>query len=115
MMKRRVERVNELLKEVISNLMHRSIQFPDETLITITRVVTSPDLHYARAMVTVYAANGNREKEALALLHKTAPIIQRALNKKLRMRPVPKISFLLDDAEGRRERVEKLLQDARKN
>ena len=110
---KRAERVSILLKEVASNIVHRTIQFPDAVLVTVTRVTTSPDLHYSHIMVTVYPANDEIKEKVIALLRKNTPEIQYQLNRKLRMRPVPKITFNFDDAEDRRERVEKILGKTR--
>jgi ribosome-binding factor A len=42
-------------------------------------------------------------------LFKKIYIIQQSLNRRLRMRPVPRIRFTLDEEELRREKVERSL------
>lgn len=108
-MTRRIEKVNELLKEVIANIILREVQFPAGTMATLTRVSVSPDLHYADVFVTIFAGDREVQQEALLLLKKSTREIQRQLNRKLRMRPVPRILFLVDEEEKRRERIEELL------
>lgn len=103
---RRVEQLNILLKEELSGIVDREIEFPEKTLATITRVEISPDKHYAAVLVSLL---GKQPKEALEILQKNVYNIQKLLNRRLRIRPVPKISFELDKEELKRERIEKSL------
>ena len=105
---RRIEKISILLREVIAAILERDVSFPPGILVTVTRVEATPDLYYATAYVTVLGS-GEAEGEALGQLKRETAAVQRALNRKLRMRPVPRISFAIDQAEKRRERVEKLL------
>lgn len=110
-MAKRIDRISELIKEVVSAIILRGVQFPEGAMVTVTRAVVSPDLHYANVFVTVFSSQSGKEDEAMLALKKNTPKIQHELNRKLRMRPVPRIQFLIDEEEGRRERVEKLLQE----
>lgn len=108
-MTRRIERVNELVKEVVSGAILKTLQFQGRTMVTITRVAVSPDLHYTNIFVTIFSPSKASIEEAFAELKKATPFIQHKLNRALRMRPVPRIQFLMDEEETRRERVEELL------
>lgn len=108
---RRIEKVEILLKEVIAELVLRDVSFAEGTFVTVTRVEVSEDLYYARILISVLGANEEVEKNALSLLVRHVGEIQHSLNRKLRMRPVPRITFAIDDAEKRRERVEKILSE----
>lgn len=103
---RRIEQLSILLKEELSRIIDREIEFPEATLVTITRVEISPDKHYATVLVSLL---GKQPKETLEILQKKAYYTQKLLNRKMRMRPVPKISFELDKEELKRERIEKSL------
>ena len=108
---KRLEQVNELIKEELSKIIDRMIEFPDGLMITLTRMEVSEDKLYANAYVSSLSMrdDGVLEIEILKTLKKNVYGIQQALNKKLRMRPVPKIRFFIDEAEKHRERIEKLL------
>ncbi len=108
---RRIEQISILLKEELSRIIDREIEFPGETLVTITKVEVSPDKHYADILCSIL---GKQPKEALEILHKNVYNIQKLLNRKMRMRPVPKISFEIDREEIKRERIEKSLADLKK-
>ena len=113
---RRVEKVNVLLREVIAGILTRDLFFPDGTLVTVTRVAASGDLYYATAFVSVLSGDPAAEGAVLAELKRMTGEIQHAANRKLRMRPVPRITFAIDENEKRRERVEQLLSaDAENN
>ncbi len=108
---RRIKQLNILLKEELSGIIDREIEFPERTLVTITRVEISPDKHYAAVLVSLL---GKQPKAALEILQKNVYNVQKLLNRKMRMRPVPKISFALDKEELKRERIEKYLADLKK-
>lgn len=102
----RLEKLNNLLREEIAKILAREIEFPAETMVTVTRVLISPDGNYAAVYVSIL---GSRPKEALENLVKNVYNIQKRLNRSVKMRPVPKIRFEIDKEEFRREKVEKSL------
>ncbi len=99
------------MKEMIARLVGRELQFPDGTLVTVTRVEASENLRAARVFLTVFPEDEERMRAVMMLVSRAAGFIQRQLNRELRMRPVPKITFRLDQAEANRERVEEILAD----
>ncbi len=113
---RRIEKIQILCREIIAEILERELQFPESALVTVTRVETSEDLYYARVFVSVFSPDLEDEKAILGELLRSTPRIQHELNRRLRMRPVPKIAFEIDQDEKRRERIEKLLRgDQSKN
>lgn len=103
---RRVERLSDLLREEIAKIIDRELELPDNTMLTVTRVAVSPDKHYAAVMISVL---GGEHQKTLEILEKHVYNIQQLLNRRVRMRPVPKIRFVIDENEERREIVEKSL------
>lgn len=108
---RRIEKINILMREVISEILLREVQFPAGVLVTVTRIAATENLRHAKVFVSVLGNDDAVEKIALAELERLAGAIQYELNRKLRMRPVPRITFEIDTEEKRRERVEKLLSE----
>lgn len=106
---RRVEQVENLLREVVAGILLRDFPSPAGTMVTITRAAVSPDLFHATIYISVLAQDAVGEGQVLEDLTRAAGEIQFTLNRKLRMRPVPRITFALDQNEKRRERIEKLL------
>ena len=100
---RRIEKLNILFREQIAATVDREIEFAEGTFVTITRVVISSDARYAAVYISVF---GGGEQDAFDLLKKNVYHIQQLINRAVRMRPVPKITFRIDEDEERRERVE---------
>ena len=92
-MRRRQERINDLLEEQISSFLADIIDIPD-VLVSVSEVRTSVDLHHAQVLISTLPEI--KLPSTLALIKKRAGLIQKELNKKLRMRPVPKLRFVSD-------------------
>ncbi len=108
---RRIEQLSVFLKEEVSKIIDRELEFPEGCLVTLTRMAISKDARYATIFFSVLGAT---EPEVSAVLEKNIYPIQQKLNRAVRMRPVPQIRFLPDSAEARRERVEKSLAELKR-
>jgi ribosome-binding factor A len=96
-MSRRTERVNELLREELSDLIMQELRDPrlEGGLISITHVEVSPDLYNARVMVSIMNETTDAE-EALKALKAAAGYLHKELVHRLDMRRVPFLEFRLD-------------------
>ncbi|HEY4526205.1 MAG TPA: 30S ribosome-binding factor RbfA [Candidatus Paceibacterota bacterium] len=103
---RRLEKLSQLVKEEISEILKRGLEFPEQNLVTVTRVEISPDARYGAVFISILGGN---HTNVLEILSKNVYNIQQMLNRRLRIRPVPKIHFALDEDELKREGVEELL------
>jgi len=106
-MSQRIARVNELIKRELSQIIVREIEPPEGSLITITRVETSRDLAEAKVWISIFPIT--KANELLKILLRRAGYLQKFLNKKLIMKSVPGIKFLLDRSEVRASQVESIL------
>ena len=106
-MARRLEQVNDLIRGEVGKIVDREFDAPARSMVTITRVETSPDLHYANIFVSVMPVIN--EGAVLSEFEKSVGKIQHLLNWKLRMRPVPRIKFAIDREQKRADRIETLL------
>lgn len=107
-MSKRIEQINKLIREEISELFLREIEFPKGTLATVTRVKTSRDLKYARIFVSVLPFQ--HSQEILKLLKKNALYLRSLLAGKLIIRFIPKISFALDTTEEEAGKIEEIFK-----
>ena len=101
-MTRRTERINELIREELSELIMRDLRDPRlDGLISITRVDTTPDLFNARVDVSVMSETAD-QAEAIKALNAAAGYLHRELVHRLELRRVPFLNFRLDNsiAEG---------------
>ena len=102
-MSRRTERINELIREELSDLIMRELRDPrlENGLISITHVEVSPDLYNARVMVSVMSEPADPE-EAIKALKAAGGYLHKELVHRLNIRRVPFLEFKLDTsiAEG---------------
>ncbi|MBI2634034.1 MAG: 30S ribosome-binding factor RbfA [Parcubacteria group bacterium] len=107
-MRRRVEKLNELIKRELGQIIQREFEHSVRQLITITEVSTSEDLLHANVKVSIWPEK--ERQEIFKKLSRAAGFLQSFLNKRLRMRPVPKIIFELDTRIEEASRVEELIE-----
>lgn len=105
-MTRRQERASEVLRRELANFIAREM-YMEGALVTIMRVAISSDLHYADVYFTCLP--DTRQETCLTILKKNIFSIQQSLNKRLRMRPVPKIRFHIDTQEEEAAKIEETL------
>ena len=111
-MSRRIDRVNELLRSELSNLLSREIKDPRVAgVISITEVVASNDLRSARVYVSVMGRDSDR-KAALDGIRSAASFLRRELRDRINLRHTPHMTFVLDDSIEEGERVLRLIDGA---
>jgi len=124
-MSNRIQRLNALIKMEMSQILLRDLDFPNDVLITITRVETAPNLSQVRIYISVMLARQNFPKENLGgpkdqtdkvfkILDRTIYDIQQKLNKRLKMRPVPRVKFEREKMTKEAGRVEDILEQLKK-
>ena len=95
-MPKRVDRINGLLRQEISELLSRGIKDPRlNGIITITQVQTSSDLRNARVFVSVMGDQDAKDS-AMEGLRSAATFLRRELRDRLSLRYVPFMTFMLD-------------------
>jgi len=110
-MTRRLERVNSLLVEVISEVVMREVKDPRlPGLITITKVETSPDLHYAKVFFSMVGGSDKDKQVALTILQEAAGYIAVTASKKVVLRYFPQLTFKIDDSMEKHQRIDDLLK-----
>ena len=109
--RRRMERVNGLLREEIAALLASQVNDPRlKGIITITQVRTASDLRSARVYVSVMGAEAVRQ-EALAGIQSSASYLRRELRSRVSLRHVPFLTFQMDDAMLEADRLMQLIDD----
>lgn len=111
-MLKRIQRVDELLKRELGLIILREFEFPKDILVTLTRVEVLENLNEAKIYISIFPEK--ESKKILEILTRNIYFIQQKLNKKLKMRPVPKIRFLLEKKVIEASRVEELLEQLKK-
>ncbi len=108
-MSKRIDRVNQLIKQTLSKLILKELDFEKNILVTLTRVKTASDLSKTSVFISVMP----EEKIELVLrsLNRNIYHLQQKINKKLVMKRVPKIIFKPETKTAEADRIEKLLDE----
>jgi ribosome-binding factor A len=97
-MSRRIERVNNLIRQEISELLQRQVKDPRlGGLVTVTQVSTSPDLRHAKIFISIMG-NDEEKEEALEAFAVASGFLRKELGARLRLRRSPELSFHYDDS-----------------
>jgi ribosome-binding factor A len=107
---RRPERVADLLREEISQIVGYELEDPRLTVVTVTDVRLSDNLKAARVFVTV-AGDEEEHRLALVALRRAVPYVRKQLGLSLNLPRTPEIHFVRDTVEEEGERVDKLLAE----
>ena len=105
-----MRRVDEAVRQVLSDAMTSALKDPRIGFVTVTDVSTSPDLRHATVYVSVL---GDDERRAASLdgLQAAHGYLQRRVASELRLKYTPSLVFQYDDTTDRALRVEQLLHD----
>ncbi len=79
------------------------------TLVTISKVEVTPDLKWCKVWVTILGEE-KTQVESMKRMKDDLPDMQKQLNHKLKMKFVPKISFVVDHGEEYASRINELLK-----
>lgn len=93
----RIGRINEEIQRELSDLL-RELKYPrvHKTMLSITRVETTPDLRYAKIYVSLL--DKEYTKETLAGLKSSAGYLRRELGRSLQLRYTPELQWQADDS-----------------
>jgi ribosome-binding factor A len=106
----RMRRVDEAVREVLSDVLTHEVKDPRVGFVTVTDVKTSPDLSHARVYVSVL---GDAEAVSASLegLRSAQGFLQGRIGGELRLKHTPTLTFFHDDTAERAQRLERLMDD----
>ena len=107
-MKHRLERVNELIRRELSELINREVTF-QAALVTVQQVDITPDLKHAHVFVSVIGSEAEA-KAAMAKLHDSRTTLQHLLSKRVVLKFTPHLHFKLDESIERGTRIINILE-----
>lgn len=109
---RRLERVNELLKREIAGVIYKigGEDKLDLAAVTVTRVITSPDLRHARVMISVRDHQQERQ-HIIDMLARHRSAIQRHINSDLKLKYTPQLAFELDESIEKGDRILSIINE----
>lgn len=108
-MKYRRLRVQDLLREEISLIIQRELQDPGLGFVTVVEVKMSEDLKTGKVYVSIYG-DDEAQKDTLEALRRSKGYIKFLLGKRVTLRYIPELTFLLDDTMERVQRIEEIFK-----
>ncbi|MCK8816481.1 30S ribosome-binding factor RbfA [Natroniella sulfidigena] len=108
MARNRSQRVGELIKQEVSDLLQKEIKDPRIGFVTVTDVEVSGDLRHAKVFVSIL--DGNKE-ETMEGLQATEGFVRREIGQRIRLRHTPEIIFRYDDSIEKGTRIFEILEN----
>ena len=107
---RRIDRINELLRSEIAELISREIKDPRLAgLVSITEVDTTTDLRHAKVFVSVFGTEEERAS-SLAALRSATGFLRREVAQRVTFRHMPELEFHLDSSIEQGDKIMRLLR-----
>jgi ribosome-binding factor A len=110
----RLRRVDEAMRQVLSDAVATDLKDPRIGFVTVTAVRTSPDLRHARVYVSVLGDPSAREA-SLEGLRSAHGFLQRRVAGELTLKHTPTLDFAYDDTADSAQRIQELLEEGRRD
>jgi ribosome-binding factor A len=105
---KRTERVGDQIKMEVADILIKKAKDPRIAMVTILSVDVSPDLSHAKVYISLPPTVN--EKAALTGLKNASGFVRSELSRRLPLKRVPDISFLVDESGERVSRLLSLLE-----
>jgi len=106
---KRLQRVNQLIKEELSGLLQRELKDPRLGFVTVTEVETTNDLRAAKVYVSILGSDAEW-KASLAALDSAKGFIRNWLREHLDLRTTPMLDFRPDRSMQHAAHIQGLLK-----
>ena len=110
MSKVRVEKVQELMKQEISDIIFNELKDPRIGFVTVTSVACTEDLREAKIYVSVMG-DEKKARDTLNGLNSSLGFVRREIGMRIRLRFTPEISFALDTSLNYSDHIQRLLNE----
>lgn len=108
-MSERVLKLNQLIKRQLGQTIVKEIEFPNNSLVTITRVETSPDIKTSKIYISVIPSK--YQGSVLKILRKNSKNLYSLLKKQIKTKFTPNLHFFIDENEIFASEIDKLLDE----
>src|SRR5262247_977864 len=109
----RLQRVRELLKREIGEVIRRELPVSEAGLISVNDVDVSGDLQHASVFLSILG-NAEQQRTGLAMLKKSRSRIQNLVAKSVILKYTPHLRFVIDDSVARGNRVLDIIAELEK-
>lgn len=110
----RIEKVQELIKQEVSQIILQELKDPRIGFVTVTQVDVTGDLRSAKIYVSLMG-NDTQIKDCWTALQSSLGYIRREIGKRIRLRCTPELSFQLDKSLDYSVHIQELLTKIKEN
>ena len=101
----RTEKITNHIKELSATFIEK--EAGPTSMITVTRVLLSPDNKHAKIMISVLPKE--KEKAAYGFIKRNLGEMRKYISKNLKINPIPFLDVEIDEGEKNRQRIDELL------
>ena len=109
---KRSQRLSNLLKEEVADIILNKIKDPRLGFITVTDIKLTDDLRIAKVFFSVL--KDEERENSLKILNEARGFVRNEIAKRLRIKIIPTFEFVFDESIERGFRIDKLLKEIKK-
>lgn len=110
----RKERLNESIKELLSELLMREVKDPRVGFVTVTAVQVTIDLEVAKVYYSVMGSDEDRDASKQGL-ESAKSFLRKTVGRELKLRNSPELRFIYDDTLDRAIDIEDRIRKLHEN
>lgn len=110
----RAQRVGDMLQQTLAQLLLKNMDDERFRLVTLSSVVVSRDLSYAKVYVTIYSDDQEQIKSITFALNRAAKTLRYQLAQQVELRIIPELKFVYDETSAHGFHISSLISDAMK-
>ena len=107
-----IKKVDSILMRELSMIISQELNDPKLGFPTVTEVDVAPDFTSAKVYVSFLGKN-YKKRDGLDTLRRAKGHIKSELAKRVRMRRIPDLIFIVDDSLDKADRIEELLNSSK--
>lgn len=107
-MNQRLERVAQVIRDEIAQMLRRDIHDPLIGFVTITGVEVSPDLRHAKVFFSVLG-DEQQVKDSIKGVMRARKYINARLSENIELRYIPRLRFIYDETALKAQRMDEML------
>jgi len=104
----RQEKITNHVRELAALWIER--EGSGASLVTVTRVILSPDGKYGKIMITVLPKE--KEKAAWGFVRRNLGEMRKYMQERLKINPIPFLEVEIDEGEKNRQKIDELLKNS---
>jgi ribosome-binding factor A len=110
----RIEKVQEFIKQEISQIILTDLKDPRVGFVTVTRVEVTGDLQHAKIFVSLMGSP-EQKQATLQGLQRALGFMRAEIGKRLRLRMIPDLALAVDESLDHSVRIQKLLDEIKQD